>query len=284
MLSDEEKRRIEEEEAYRAQVRDSHKKKEQAAQKKGSGCGCGSIVGIGAIVLVVIWAVGSGLDSGSSKSSTTVDSSSFDVLLSSSPTNVASVDFTSDPSGAELFIGGKARGTTPITISVPVGREWSYSLRVPDSVPNHELYHSYTGKLNVDEDTAISVWIERLSSDEVAALTARREEAAARARAAEEERERQLEAQKVYYRVESNCRQGVDITMSNANGDTAQYSNQSNSFSYWMVPRTGTFLYLSAQNQCDSGYVTVRFVQDGEVIRENTSRGAYVIATISGRW
>ena len=183
-----------------------------------------------------------------------------------------------------MVIGGKSRGTTPLTLNVPIGRDWTYTLRVPDSVPNHDLYHSYGGNLNVSEDTAISVWIERLNADEISTLRERQEEEAARVRAIAEERERLVEAQRVYYKVESNCGQGVDITMSTADGDTAQYSNQSNAFSYWMIPRSGTFLYLSAQNQCGSGYVTVRFVQDGKVIRENTSRGGYVIATISGRW
>lgn len=286
MLSEEEKRRIEEEEAYRAKVRASSAKKHAEPRKKKPGCGCGSILGVGMLIVVIAWLAGGGLDSGSrgTTSQPSGSADSLDSLLDANPNDAASVTITSDPAGAELRIGGRTRGTTPLTIDVPVDRDWAYSLRVPDTVPNHDLYHSYSGTLNVSEDTAISVWIERLNAEEVAALRARQEEAAARAREAAEERERELEAQRVYYRVESNCPQGVDITMSNVDGDTAQYSNQSNSFFYWMIPRRGTFLYLSAQNQCDSGYVTVRFVQDGKVIRENTSRGGYVIATISGRW
>ena len=286
MLSDEDKRRIEEEEAYRAKVRASQKPPEPAPTKKASGCGCGSMVALLAVGIILVVVIGSSISSRSTSSRTAPRDTtpSFDSLLSASPDNVASVDFTSDPAGAQLTIGGRSRGTTPLTIRVPARRAWSYTLRVPNSAPNHDLYHSYSGTLNVSEDTAISVWIERLNAEEVAALRARQEEEAARARALEEERERELEAQRVYYKVESNCGRGVDITMSNADWDTAQYGNQSNAFSYWMIPRTGAFLYLSAQNQCDSGYVTVRFVQDGKVLRENTSRGAYVIATISGRW
>jgi len=47
---------------------------------------------------------------------------------------------------------------------------------------------------------------------------------------------------------------------------------------------SGTFLYISAQNQCDYGDVTVRIYKRGNIYRESTSSGAYVIATASGTW
>lgn len=44
----------------------------------------------------------------------------------------------------------------------------------------------------------------------------------------------------------------------------------------------GAFLYLSAQNQGDQGYVTCKIAVDGVTLSENTSSGAYAIATCKG--
>ena len=45
----------------------------------------------------------------------------------------------------------------------------------------------------------------------------------------------------------------------------------------------GEFVYISAQNSTDSGDVTCAITVDGELLVTNTSSGAYVIATCSGR-
>ena len=42
--------------------------------------------------------------------------------------------------------------------------------------------------------------------------------------------------------------------------------------------RSGEFLYISAQNQAQSGTVTCRITLDGDVVSENSSSGAYGIA------
>lgn len=153
---------------------------------------------------------------------------------------------------------------------------------------DYKLYKPFNGTLTPVDPVSISVWIDRTTAEEQtaqrqAAEDRRREEQAAADRSAQE-RQRRLEAERLYYRIESNCRSGVDITYSNAYGDTTQQSNQGNGWYYYFVPTRGQFLYLSAQNQCASGYVTVRFVMDGVTVRENTSTGGYVIATISGQW
>jgi hypothetical protein len=44
----------------------------------------------------------------------------------------------------------------------------------------------------------------------------------------------------------------------------------------------GDFVYISAQNQGESGTVTCRITVDGEVLSENTSSGAYSIASCKG--
>ena len=45
----------------------------------------------------------------------------------------------------------------------------------------------------------------------------------------------------------------------------------------------GEFVYVSAQNEGEYGSVTCRITVDGVVVSENTSSGAYGIATCEGR-
>ena len=46
---------------------------------------------------------------------------------------------------------------------------------------------------------------------------------------------------------------------------------------------SGDFVYLSAQNQGDSGSITCTITEGDTVISTNTSTGAYVIASCNGR-
>ena len=45
----------------------------------------------------------------------------------------------------------------------------------------------------------------------------------------------------------------------------------------------GEFVYISAQNKDEYGSVTCRITVDGEVVSENTSSGAYGVASCEGR-
>ena len=89
------------------------------------------------------------------------------------------------------------------------------------------------------------------------------------------------EEPRLQYWVNSDCGE-VSTTYATAGGGTAQrdFGNgvvyESDDFS------SGDFLYISAQNQCDSGDVTVRIYKRGDIYRETSSSGAYVIATASG--
>lgn len=211
----------------------------------------------------------------------------------------ANITITSDPLGAKVSVSDRVVGPTPVTVQVDAGSSYSYRIIADEPYADYKLYKPFAGTLHVTKDTAISVWIDRTTAEEQAvarqaaedkrraAEESRRAEEQARKEAterAEAERQRRLEAERLYYRIETNCRSGADLTYSNAYGDTSQQSNQGNGWYYYFVPRSGQFLYLSAQNQCDGGYVRVKFVKDGLTVRENTSSGAYVIATISGRW
>lgn len=86
-----------------------------------------------------------------------------------SPPLVA-VNITSDPAGATVYVTGIKQGPTPVTVQVPQGTPTNYQVMAESNVPNHELYHPFSGILNVSEPENISVWPTRLNADEVAAL------------------------------------------------------------------------------------------------------------------
>ncbi|MGA2669451.1 MAG: hypothetical protein ABSF32_11150, partial [Ignavibacteria bacterium] len=72
----------------------------------------------------------------------------------------------------------------------------------------------------------------------------------------------------------------VDITISNESGGTEQFSNVTTPWkkSYYM--KSG-HVYISAQNQRERGTVNVKVYVDGKVLKESSSEGAYVIASVS---
>lgn len=206
----------------------------------------------------------------------------------SPPKRHVKVTFLSDPSGATLIAGGVKRGPTPTNILAVEGATIQYTVVPKEPYKSYDLYKSYTGKILADHDKTVSVWIPRTTAEEQKkqrdAYAKQQQQKAAAAAAAKAAQQRALEAQKLYYRVETECPDGADVTYSNANGDSTQQNNVTNSWYYWFYPRSGQFIYLSAQNQCGSGFVRVQLVKDGQVVRENTSTGGYVIATVSGRW
>jgi hypothetical protein len=74
----------------------------------------------------------------------------------------------------------------------------------------------------------------------------------------------------------------VDVTLSNSTGDIEQYSGV-------YVPRTFTyhnytddFVYISAQNNGESGTVIVRIYVNEKLLKSSSSSGGFVIATASG--
>jgi len=91
----------------------------------------------------------------------------------------------------------------------------------------------------------------------------------------------------VKYEVEGTA-SSVDITIETPSG-TSQGSDKAvplrtdagNGITL-SFPR-GSFVYISAQNQGEDGTVTCRITVDGEVVSENTSSGAYSIASCDGQ-
>ena len=74
----------------------------------------------------------------------------------------------------------------------------------------------------------------------------------------------------------------VDLTIENEDGGTSQFSDKPLPWTYSFTGASGDFVYVSAQNQGDTGSVTATIYIDGEEYKTSTSSGAYVIATASG--
>ncbi len=75
--------------------------------------------------------------------------------------------------------------------------------------------------------------------------------------------------------------ESVDVTLNSASGGTEQYSNVSVPHSYRYSNFQDDFLYISAQNNGDTGTVTVKIYVNGKLVKSASSSGAYVIATAS---
>ena len=74
------------------------------------------------------------------------------------------------------------------------------------------------------------------------------------------------------------------ITFEGAPSGTVQYSNVGSGWAYTWT-QTGTrWLYISAQNNTSRGTVTVKIIRNGKVLAEQTSNGAYVIASVDGTY
>jgi len=74
----------------------------------------------------------------------------------------------------------------------------------------------------------------------------------------------------------------VDLTYNNAQNGTEQLGDKSIPWSKKYTMEFGDFMYISAQNQGETGSVTCKIKVDGVVVKQSTSSGAYVIATCSG--
>lgn len=76
---------------------------------------------------------------------------------------------------------------------------------------------------------------------------------------------------------------GVNVTMTNRQGNTEQASDRANDQELTIGSmRRGEFVYISVQNTGESGSVECEIEVDGTVIERASSTGAYVIATCSG--
>ncbi len=74
------------------------------------------------------------------------------------------------------------------------------------------------------------------------------------------------------------------VTIEGAPKGTSQYSNVGSNWSYKWTQSGKRFLYVSAQNNKNSGSVTVSIIKNGKIIATQTSSGAYVIASVDGTY
>lgn len=89
------------------------------------------------------------------------------------------------------------------------------------------------------------------------------------------------EAPAVIYEITGTAKE-VDVTLNNASGGTEQYDDARLPQKYIYYSFSDSFLYISAQNQGDSGSVTVSIYMNGRLFKTSRSSGAYVIASASG--
>jgi len=74
----------------------------------------------------------------------------------------------------------------------------------------------------------------------------------------------------------------ASMTIENEDGGTSQVSNQPLPWSHAFTARPGTWVYVSAQNEGDTGDITAAIYYDGTLFKSSTSTGAYVIASAYG--
>jgi hypothetical protein len=85
----------------------------------------------------------------------------------------------------------------------------------------------------------------------------------------------------ITYEITGTAR-AVNITLNNPTGGTEQYANVGLPSKFTYDSFSDFFLYISAQNQGESGTVTVSIYVNGKLYKTSTSSGAYVIASASG--
>jgi hypothetical protein len=74
------------------------------------------------------------------------------------------------------------------------------------------------------------------------------------------------------------------ITCEGAPSGTVQFDNVGSGWTYEWTQSGTRWLYISAQNNRNSGTVTVKIIRKGKVLAQQTSSGAYVITTVDGTY
>ncbi|MCD4707723.1 MAG: MmpS family protein [Candidatus Sabulitectum sp.] len=74
----------------------------------------------------------------------------------------------------------------------------------------------------------------------------------------------------------------VNITFENGSGGISQMANVALPWSHSFSADSDDYVYLYAQNQGETGSITVTIYKDGDVFKRATSEGAYVVASVSG--
>lgn len=158
-MTDAERKRIKEEEAYRRQVQKDLEKEEKRKRANRSRNGCMTAVAVIVGIILLLNTLDSPSGSATSSVAANNPQNSYD-----GPT--FDVTFTSDPSGARLYVDGEDEGITPETVAVPANRNLNYRLVADEPYKDYNLYEPYNGTINVSKDQNISVWIPRTTAEE----------------------------------------------------------------------------------------------------------------------
>lgn len=76
------------------------------------------------------------------------------------------VTFTSDPTGANVYIDGQLKGKTPLTVDIKTNTDTTYLIIADEPFEDYNLYKDYRGVLNPIKPDDISVWLERTTEIE----------------------------------------------------------------------------------------------------------------------
>ena len=91
--------------------------------------------------------------------------------------------FTSDPTGADVFVGQYKVGTTPYTTQREAGEPFEYTIRMDDPHGKYDLYEPYADTVTPEGDMTVDVWLDRTTPEEQAVQRQQYEEAQAQAAA-----------------------------------------------------------------------------------------------------
>lgn len=81
------------------------------------------------------------------------------------------VNFTSDPSGATVFVSGEEVGTTPVTVQFNQNRPTGITVVADEPFESHDLYEPFQGFITATRtENNISVWLDRTTAEEQAAM------------------------------------------------------------------------------------------------------------------
>lgn len=71
------------------------------------------------------------------------------------------IELSSDPEGANVFIADQLRGQTPLNVIVPNSESISYRVSAPQNSETGEAYIDFEGTLTTESTNKINVWLER---------------------------------------------------------------------------------------------------------------------------
>jgi hypothetical protein len=73
------------------------------------------------------------------------------------------IDLTSDPMGADVFINRRLRGQTPLKLLIPQNQTVTYRVSAAPNPEKRLRYESFEGIFQEAENRQVSVWLDRIT-------------------------------------------------------------------------------------------------------------------------